>query len=169
MYGGTKPAQTTSDSSTYNLYALVLIAILWKAVMACVHIYLMFLLIRSLFQHKKIEHKVGQKVQWLDCFLVLDLVWSGIPLGVITALELFYFERDHLLFDAAQNFELLKLAALTVDLIGLSYLIWFVIFGLSNERQRHHDVDSNHNPHHINGHGTAETTPILNKVLVVVK
>jgi len=157
MYGGTKPPRTNTASTSNDKFVLLLVAILWKVAMACVRLYMVGLVIKSLIQHKKIEHNVAKKIQWSDCWLAVDLVCSGIPLGIITAIELFYFEIDHLQFDAAQNFELLKLSALAVDVVGFSYLIWFVIFGLS-KRFFHHD------DHHDDVHDVAvnsETTKLL--------
>ena len=35
-----------------------------------------------------------RKVQWIEIILFFDLVWSGLPLGVLTGLELLVYNKE---------------------------------------------------------------------------
>lgn len=89
-------------------------------------------------------------IQIIECVLLIDLLSSGIPLGILTALELFYFTEENTGLDSQKIWELVKLAALggmllpriadsLVDLIGASFLIYFGIFGLGPKHKHEHE------------------------------
>lgn len=51
-------------------------------------------------------------IQIIECVLLIDLLSSGIPLGILTALELFYFSEENKSLDSGKIWEFVKLAAL---------------------------------------------------------
>lgn len=82
--------------------------------------------------------------QRAECILFLDLFVSGLPLGVLTAVELFYFNIEHVYeWEPEVIWEVIKLcrlsllplflvltiivASLLVDVIGGSYFLFYVL------------------------------------------
>jgi hypothetical protein len=126
----------------------------WKIIVAVVRVKMIIELVRSFIKHHKVEEKVENKVQWMEAFASLDVVWSAIPLGILTALEMFYFsEKIH--FTISSTIEMVKLIALAIDMVGLSYFVYFEIFGLEHKFYGHH-----HDEHKsINSHSQKE--PLL--------
>lgn len=113
-------------------------------------IYLLCVVLRSIFKNGSLGQFAQHKVQWLECILYFDLMWSGLPLGILTFLELFYFSEDFQ-FGKEQVFELMKLGALAIDLIGASFLFYFIICGLIKKVPILH-----HHAHHSNTHQETE-------------
>eukprot|EP00026_Physarum_polycephalum_P004273 Phypoly_transcript_04290.p1 GENE.Phypoly_transcript_04290~~Phypoly_transcript_04290.p1 ORF type:complete len:723 (+),score=96.49 Phypoly_transcript_04290:130-2169(+) len=126
-------------------FVLVVACALWKVLLIAVRILLLFHVARSLFKHRVVEEKVEKMVMWMECFFYLDLMWNGIPLGILTGLELFHY-KERLVFDPATTFEILKLGALGVELISASFLFYFSICGLINK------VPFLHHEHHHTSH-----------------
>jgi len=136
---------------------LVLYAIIWKIILVGLRVYLLVIVFLDIIRRGHLEKKVQRRVQWLELVLFVDLVWSGIPLGILTVMEL-HEEEFHLGED--QLLELMKLGALMVDIVGASFLFWFILVGLIKKTRLHHEEhDVQHVQHEI---VKAEKEPLLN-------
>jgi len=114
---------------------IVMGALLWKFLMVGLRVYLLFVVLIALVKHQHITDLIKVKLHWLEIILFCDLAFSGIPLGIITVMELRLDDRE---LGEEQIFEIVKLAALVVDMIGAAYLVWFVVGGLGG-RHVHHE------------------------------
>ena len=63
---------------------------------------------------------------------MLDIIWSGLPMGVVVAYELFFIKGISEL-DANDGLEVAKLIALGIDLIGTVYFWYFIMLNLENK------------------------------------
>jgi hypothetical protein len=98
-----------------------------------------YFLLTSFFQHfltffstfstcfSRIYLFIVVEIEWIETWLLLDLFSSGIPLGILTALELFYFQTKQFEFTTEVLFEVMKLIALAVDIVGGCYVLFYVI------------------------------------------
>jgi hypothetical protein len=83
-------------------------------------IYLLGIFGHSLLKRKKITEKIEIKIQYLETYALIDVLWSSIPLGILTAYEMIYFSK----FGGVQNsLELFKMIALAIDIIGIVFLV----------------------------------------------
>lgn len=114
--------------------------------MVGIRVYMIKELIVSFVKYRKLEHKVENKIQWLELVATLDVIWSAVPLGILTALEKFYF-AESLSLDMSGSIEMVKLIALLIDLVGVSYLIYFELLGLEHKWFGHHDHKSVNSEH----------------------
>jgi len=133
-----------------NIGTFILIAIFWKLSMVFLRVMLIYRSLKSaITHHLKISKETKNLSEWIETLLLLDLFWSGIPLGVLTSYELYYYgnvELSHIDFNTV--YELVKLSALAIDLIGASYLLyWVIVFG--NEHHEDHEDKSGGQPTEI--------------------
>jgi hypothetical protein len=107
-----------------------------------VRIYLLGIFGHLLLKRKKITEKIEIKIQYLETYALIDVLWSSIPLGILTAYEMIYFSK----FGGVQNsLELFKMIALAIDIIGIVYLVYFEVLGLEDKicgQNEHHDIHS---------------------------
>jgi hypothetical protein len=115
----------------------------------CLRLFLLFRVTKDIITTGHIRKESRSAIELTELFLLADLLWSGIPLGVLTLLELFVYgegfnvrrsfpTRDNSALqmtratqgDTMQIFELIKLVAVAVDALGAAYIIYFVILGL---------------------------------------
>src|SRR5689334_7940269 len=104
-----------------------------------------------LMKKKSMDEESESKIQWIESYATLDVLWSGIPLGVITGIELYYFRKSSFSYYT----EFVKMIALAIDLIGVTYLVYYEILGLEGKLFGHH-----HHHHHGN---IQETQPLVKK------
>lgn len=139
----------TSTGHGDGLLAIVMI-IAWKLLMAVMRVVLLVKIIISAVKHKKITNQVEYSIQYIEAFLSIDVLCAAIPLGILTALEIFVYSH-HRGFSPGEVYELIKLVSLAIDLVGLAYLYYFEIFGLERCTGSHHEE-------HLD-----ETRPIINE------
>lgn len=142
--------QKTSNSGGGGAITALLMIGLWKVVVGVARIMLLVKIIVAAVKHKKITSQVEYSIQYLEAFLSIDVLCAAIPLGILTALEMFYFSH-HNGFAPGEVYELVKLVSLAIDLVGLAYLFYFEIFGLDRCTGGHPDEPK-----------LEETTPIIN-------
>jgi len=131
------------------IFVIIITAVFWKVVLICTRLYLLYLIVRSLFKHGGLVEEVKKKVQWVEFLLYFDLMLSGIPLGVVTFMELFIFNEEPFQFGSENALELMKLGALMVDLVGASFLFWYIVVGLIHKIScLHHEHEGGHHGHH---------------------
>jgi hypothetical protein len=115
---------------------------------AAARFYLLGLLLQVLFRIKKMNHPIEMVMQYLECFILIDVLWASIPLGVLTGYEMIYFNKFG--GDGESTLELVKMIALAIDVIGIVYLVYFEILGFeemvcgSHEHEMSHDVEGQH-------------------------
>jgi len=137
---GQKPKNETSYYGS-GMIGLFVMLIFWKVLIGVglrviVVIYILFLLIK----YRKIDKTQRGNIVFMESILVLDLIWSGLPLGVLTGLQMFYYDLH---FSVEWGWELVKLCGVIIDTIGASYLMYFIIFGLSERciNNKHDDQE----------------------------
>jgi hypothetical protein len=94
----------SSDSSPSfgsNGVALVIMALVWKIVMVCLRLFLLFRVTKDIISTGHIHKESRTAIELTELFLLADLLWSGIPLGVLTFLELFLYGEG---FTVRQSF-----------------------------------------------------------------
>jgi hypothetical protein len=166
-----KKSSSSPFSSAGLIFAILICVMLWKLVLMAFRLQMLYSVAKSLITKRHLEQRIQWKVQWLEIILFFDLVWSGIPLGVLTALELFVYEHE-LIMNGDTLFELLKMGALAVDVVGASFLVYFVLCGLNHKFSclRHHKLHEHHHLAHttisVNQNQFAvDTTPLLQSVV----
>jgi len=140
LKGETVPKQESSSSTggmSMTLFVFVG-AMVWKLVLIFLRIINIVRILYCSIKYKKLTRKTEYKMAIFEIFLLLDLLWTGIPLGVLTALELFYFKPIHFsssppAVDAYFVYEVMKLIALVIDIIAISYLFFFEIVGIGHK------------------------------------
>jgi heme/copper-type cytochrome/quinol oxidase subunit 2 len=119
---------------------------------------LVWLIFKSLIKHKKVTEDTEKEAQTWELVATLDVLWAAIPLGILTALEAFYFE-DIAHVTPSKVFELIKLGALAIDLIGVSFFFYFEVAGLNkvfNKCYKH-----NHHETAAINQGADEKSPLI--------
>jgi hypothetical protein len=81
--------ETSSRSSPGA--SMVLVAIAWKIVMVVARVYLLYRVARDIITDGRIRKESRRWIDMVEFYLLADLLWSGIPLGVLTFLELFFY------------------------------------------------------------------------------
>lgn len=147
-----KRLKQSSYRGATNGCAFLLLCLLWKAFLLLVRLYILYQIVKSLFQKKKIDEATKKRVQWIELALLQDLLWSGIPLGVLTVLELFYFKKEVDFLNQQNIWELIKLVALIIDLFGANYLIYFGVLGFG---PKHHSNSEEAKPLLNSGHNAS--------------
>jgi hypothetical protein len=71
--------------------SMVLVAIAWKIVMVVARVYLLYRVARDIITDGRIRKESRRWIDLVEFYLLADLLWSGIPLGVLTFLELFIY------------------------------------------------------------------------------
>jgi len=69
---------------------------------------------------------MGRSVDIVELVLAGDVVWSAIPLGILTVMELYTFGQLHHI-SSAVTLEIIKLVAVCIDAVTLSGVIFFEI------------------------------------------
>jgi len=136
----------------------ILLMVIWKLAMVFARVTIIWQIFRFLFKHKKITEETEKNIRLWEMAATLEVLWSAIPLGILTALEAFYFE-DISHVTPTKVWELIKLGALAIDLIGVSYFCYFELFGLNkviHKCNNHEQSDASS----IN-RGTDENSPLI--------
>lgn len=159
--------KSSSNSGMSNGVALILLALVWKVIMVCLRLFLLFRVTKDIIIAGRIRKESRTAIELTELFLLADLLWSGIPLGVLTFLELFLY-GEGFKGDEVQVFELIKLVAVAVDALAASYIIYFAIFGLGRfcHLEGHDDEDEPKHEHDEHPH-TAErkkVTPAMTAI-----
>jgi len=130
---------------------ILLMCIVYKLLMLVLRVGLTFyVLVKMIASRGKLSKGTKKNVQFMEMFLVFDLLCSGIPLGVITVLELFVINKEDTPHASFMNdgghdggfmhtMEYLKLAALFVDMIAACYFIYYVVYGLGDHHEENHE------------------------------
>ena len=121
----------------------------WKLGLVALRLVLLWKLVKSLATHgfRHLSHATHAFMEIAETILGLDLVWSGLPLGVLTLTELYAFSKlSHI--DNQGLFEILKLSAVAIDGIGFCALVY-----LNHFHGRAHD-GHDHGGHDHGGHGS---------------
>ena len=139
-------------------FGAILALICWKIVLIFVRLWIMFKLIYTFIKFRKLDEVTENIIQRAELFAILDVIWSAIPLGVLTLLEMFYYEEE-IHFTISTSIEMVKLIALAIDLIGIVYLVYFEIFGLEHKIFGHH----HENGKHINHESNSEKESLIKK------
>jgi hypothetical protein len=83
--------KSSSNSGMSNGVALILLALVWKVIMVCLRLFLLFRVTKDIIIAGRIRKESRTAIELTELFLLADLLWSGIPLGVLTFLELFLY------------------------------------------------------------------------------
>eukprot|EP01114_Cavostelium_apophysatum_P003149 TRINITY_DN12909_c0_g1_i1.p1 TRINITY_DN12909_c0_g1~~TRINITY_DN12909_c0_g1_i1.p1 ORF type:complete len:308 (+),score=31.49 TRINITY_DN12909_c0_g1_i1:42-965(+) len=130
---GTKPSSNSSTAGFGNPLGLIVILVLWKAGLLILRFGMICAIIYQLIKYKKLRENFMNTLSVLESILLWDLLWSGLPLGFLTIVQLSYEELE---FDGKRIWELIKLSALFVDCVGACVLIYFNILGLGKRHGR---------------------------------
>lgn len=144
-FTGEKKADVASGS---NGAAAICLMIIWKLAMIFARVTIIWQIFKSLIKHKKITEETEKNTKFWEIAATLEVLWSAIPLGILTALEAFYFE-DISHVTPTKIWELVKLGALAIDLIGVSFFCYFELFGMNRivhkcfGEHEHHEASIN--------------------------
>jgi hypothetical protein len=142
-FTGEKKANVAKGGNAVTALCLMVI---WKLAMIFARVTIIWQIFRSLIKHKKITEETEKSTKFWEIAATLEVLWSAVPLGILTALEAFYFE-DISHVTPTKIWELIKLGALVIDLIGVSYFCYFDMFGmdkcLATGEHTHHDASIN--------------------------
>eukprot|EP01119_Soliformovum_irregulare_P025613 TRINITY_DN9537_c0_g1_i1.p1 TRINITY_DN9537_c0_g1~~TRINITY_DN9537_c0_g1_i1.p1 ORF type:complete len:299 (+),score=50.84 TRINITY_DN9537_c0_g1_i1:92-988(+) len=122
----TEPA----SSGIGDQLGMILLILLWKVVMVGIRCFIIFRVLYAICRHRKIDHTLQVKIQFLECVVLLDVLWSAIPLGVLTLLEMTVFNEGSFHADFFHVFEVFKLCCLAIDIAGITHLFYWVILDL---------------------------------------
>ncbi|KNC48311.1 uncharacterized protein AMSG_04542 [Thecamonas trahens ATCC 50062] len=142
----TDKSRDPPDLTCQNAPMFFMMLVVWKIGLAFIRVKMMWMMVKSMFRHgfRTLDHATHHSIQKLESLLALDLLWSGLPLGVLTATELIYFnELSHIAW--AQQFEIIKLSALAIDCIGFCALVYMgFAHGPSHGHSHSHGDGSDH-------------------------
>ncbi|KAL6066044.1 hypothetical protein QOT17_009830 [Balamuthia mandrillaris] len=129
---GQKPffESSTSSSGAAGGAAILVIAIVWKVVVVFLRLYALLRTVWEVIRHGEVRESAKWLLEVFELLLLCDLLWSGIPLGVFTFLELFFLEEHGFRGDATHVMELIKLGAVVVDAMAACHLVYFGILPL---------------------------------------
>lgn len=137
----TKRSASSNDFMGSTLFVFLGI-VLWKAGMVLLRVVLLVRVIYSMIRYRKITVKVEKDAAWMESLILLDVVWSAVPLGILTAIEMIYFKHT-LGYNSQEIWEIFKLSALGIDMISICYFVYFEILGLDSCGKKHHaEVES---------------------------
>lgn len=111
-----------------SLLMVPLLTLLWKVLTSFLRLGVVIVLLMEVAKHFRLAQRIKHKVEWFETILIVDLFISGIPLGILTALQTFVF-LDHLTFSSQWIYQMVKLVAVGVNIIGATYLFWIRIVG----------------------------------------
>eukprot|EP01127_Copromyxa_protea_P024704 TRINITY_DN9860_c0_g1_i1.p1 TRINITY_DN9860_c0_g1~~TRINITY_DN9860_c0_g1_i1.p1 ORF type:complete len:522 (-),score=60.85 TRINITY_DN9860_c0_g1_i1:64-1629(-) len=119
------------------------LACFWKLALFGVRVFLFALLFYSLLRNYYHYGKLGigkaatNLLHYTEVLMFMDLFVSGIPLGVLTSLELFLFKYEHLYeFKVETIWSFIKLGALLLNLIGASHLLFNVLIWKYSDEEK---------------------------------
>eukprot|EP01119_Soliformovum_irregulare_P017073 TRINITY_DN5022_c0_g1_i1.p1 TRINITY_DN5022_c0_g1~~TRINITY_DN5022_c0_g1_i1.p1 ORF type:complete len:385 (-),score=86.25 TRINITY_DN5022_c0_g1_i1:256-1410(-) len=135
-------------SAIAGLFAIIL----WKLVMVGCRFFILYLILAAIFRKRKIPHEVQGKIQVFEAILLLDVLWSAIPLGVLTFLEMAVYSEGDFKSDFSHGFEVFKLCCVAIDIAGITHLFYWTILDLERwcrpaghkDHHDHHDVEKGH-------------------------
>lgn len=95
---GLSSESSSSSSSSSSAYtnsgvAIVLLALVWKGAMVLMRVYLLYRVSRDIITQGHVRKESKAVIEVLELLLLADLLFSGIPLGVLTFVELFFFNE----------------------------------------------------------------------------
>ncbi|KAL6078225.1 hypothetical protein QOT17_001830 [Balamuthia mandrillaris] len=127
---------------------ILVIAIVWKVMVVFLRLYALLRTGWEVIRHGEVRESAKWLLEVFELLLLCDLLWSGIPLGVFTFLELFFLEEHGFRGDATHVMELIKLGAVVVDAMAACHLVYFGILPLGRclfpHDAHHHHQSTTH-------------------------
>lgn len=71
-----------------------LTVVLWKVAMVFLRLFLLLRVAYELVRYRTIRTESKKWIEWAELLLLADLIWSGIPLGVLTFMELLFYSPE---------------------------------------------------------------------------
>jgi len=149
-------------SVAYEIFGTLFFAILgsvfYKAAMIFLRVVLLSRLLHSVVKYGKVSGMVEKELAWMESAILLDVVLSAVPLGILTALELFYFKHT-LGYHSQEIWAIVKFSALGIDMISICNLVYFQILGLDSCGKGHDAEGSPINANEENSILNATSSP----------
>lgn len=100
--------------------------VVWKLLVGILRFWIIVLTLKGWVKFQQVPKVTKEKIEELELLIILDVLWSSIPLGVLTLLEMCCYHQG------VSWLEYAKLTALAVDFLTVTYLLYFRVMGFGH-------------------------------------